>query len=191
MSDPHGNILAERYADMPFVSFGKHTYGDMQILAWDALTRLDVGDYCSFGPGTVAMLGGEHRPDWVTTFPFTARGGWPEVADVPGHPMSRGDISVGSDVWVGVGATLLSGARIGHGAVIGARTVVQGAVPPYAIVTGNPMRFVNWRFQESVRKALIEIAWWGWPEERLRKALPHLVSADIAAFIHKVQEGSL
>ncbi len=52
-------------------------------------------------------------------------------------------VTLGDDVWVGAGAVLLKGARIGDGAVVGAGTVVDFEVPPRAIVAGNPARIVG------------------------------------------------
>lgn len=54
-------------------------------------------------------------------------------------------IRIGSDVLIGVGATLLDGCEIGDGAVIGAGSVVSGKVPPYAVVFGVPAKVIYWR----------------------------------------------
>jgi acetyltransferase-like isoleucine patch superfamily enzyme len=50
------------------------------------------------------------------------------------------------DVWVGYGAIVLSGVRIGRGAIIAAGSVVTRDVEPYSIVAGNPARSVGSRF---------------------------------------------
>jgi acetyltransferase-like isoleucine patch superfamily enzyme len=62
-----------------------------------------------------------------------------------GFAPSRGGIIVESDVWIGAGAVLLDGAKIGRGAVIGALSLIRGEVAPYAIVVGNPARTVGSR----------------------------------------------
>jgi acetyltransferase-like isoleucine patch superfamily enzyme len=54
------------------------------------------------------------------------------------------DIEIGDDVWIGTRAVILAGTRIGRGAIIGAAAIVQGEVPPFAIVAGNPGRVVGW-----------------------------------------------
>jgi maltose O-acetyltransferase len=62
-------------------------------------------------------------------------------------------VHVGRNVWVGAGAWLLKGARIGENSVVSAASVVVGEVPPNCIVLGNPAR-VTWRFpQEDVSAA--------------------------------------
>jgi acetyltransferase-like isoleucine patch superfamily enzyme len=53
-------------------------------------------------------------------------------------PGTRLDVTIEDDIWVGFGAIILSGVRIGRGAVIGAGSVVTKDVAPYSIVTGNP-----------------------------------------------------
>jgi len=62
-----------------------------------------------------------------------------------GFAPSRGGITIADDVWIGAGAVLLDGARVGRGAVVGALTLVRGEVAPYAIVVGNPSRAVGSR----------------------------------------------
>ena len=56
------------------------------------------------------------------------------------------DIIVEEDVWIATNVTLLMGAHIGRGAVIGAGSVVRGKVPPYAVVAGNPAKIVGFKF---------------------------------------------
>ena len=51
---------------------------------------------------------------------------------------SRGDTTIGNDVWLGYQALVLPGVTIGHGAVVAAASVVAGNVDPYTVVAGNP-----------------------------------------------------
>jgi PAS domain S-box-containing protein len=59
--------------------------------------------------------------------------------------VTKGDIVIEDDVWVGTGAIILSGVQIGKGAVVGAGAVVTKSVPSGAIVVGNPARVVKRR----------------------------------------------
>lgn len=52
-------------------------------------------------------------------------------------------IDIGSDVWVGGGAIILPGVRVGSGAVIGAGSVVTRDVPERVLAVGNPCRVVR------------------------------------------------
>ena len=64
----------------------------------------------------------------------------------------KGNINIEDDVWIGYGATIMSGIHIGQGAVIAAGAVVTKDVPPYAIVGGVPARIIKYRFDtESIQ----------------------------------------
>ena len=58
-------------------------------------------------------------------------------------PPERRDVNIGKDAWVGTGAIILPGVRIDDGAIVGAGAVVTHDVPAYAIVAGNPARFIH------------------------------------------------
>lgn len=166
------------------VSIGRHTYGLPNVYAWDMSTKLTIGNFCSIAEGVVFILGGEHRIDWITTYPFNAIGdAWPNSELVKGHPSSKGDIFIGHDVWIGHGALILSGVKIGNGAVIGAGSVVTRNVDDYAVVAGNPAKFVKFRFDETHRNELLKIAWWDWPDKEINKNVQTLMSPSLNARI--------
>ena len=71
--------------------------------------------------------------------------------------LSKGDISVGDDVWIGYRAIILSNVNIGKGAVIAAGAVVTKDVPPYAIVGGMPAKIIRYRFPEKIRNQLLNL----------------------------------
>jgi acetyltransferase-like isoleucine patch superfamily enzyme len=54
---------------------------------------------------------------------------------------------VDDDAWLGVGVIVLSGVRIGKGAVVGAGAVVTHDVPDGAVVAGVPARIVKMRIE--------------------------------------------
>ncbi|WP_347059001.1 DapH/DapD/GlmU-related protein [Blastococcus sp. HT6-30] len=58
-------------------------------------------------------------------------------------------VAIGSDVWLGYGATILSGVRIGDSAIVGAGAVVSRDVAPNTVVAGNPSRVVGRRFSQA------------------------------------------
>ena len=113
-------------------SIGDFTYGNPNVLSYTLKEKLIIGKFCSIASNVTIFLGGEHRSDWVTTFPFNVR--FKEFNSFEGHPKSKGNVEIGNDVWIGFKATLLSGVIIGDGAVIGACALVTSDVPPYAIV---------------------------------------------------------
>lgn len=168
------------YADY---EIGEWSYGTPTVRSWGEGATLRVGKFCSFASGVTILLGGEHRPDWITTFPFCIIPEWQFAA--PGHPHTKGDVAIGHDVWLGTEALILSGTQIGNGAVIGARSVVTGKVAPYEIVAGNPAKHVRFRFPQDARIALDRIAWWNWPTSKIREALPLMLAQDVEAFLRK------
>lgn len=52
-------------------------------------------------------------------------------------------IVIEDKAWIGINSTILPGVRIGHGAIIGAQSVVTHDVPPMTIVAGNPARIIK------------------------------------------------
>ena len=169
-------------------TLGKHCYG------WDGSPRLNfyrttsklvIGNFVSFAPGTTIHVGGEHFTEYVSTYPFSSI-----FDDVPQIECvkSKGDVVIGSDVWVANDATILSGVMIGHGAVIGAGAIVTKNVLPYMIVAGNPAREIRRRFTDGEVEQLLRIQWWNWPDEKIDKCIPLLMQADIGKFIKRADE---
>jgi acetyltransferase-like isoleucine patch superfamily enzyme len=148
--------------------------------------RVKIGSFCSIASDATFMVGGNHHPEWVSTFPFRIKLNMPG-AYRDGQPGSKGDIIVGHDVWIGSGALILSGVQIGSGAVIGANAVVAKDVRPYAVVVGNPAREVRRRFNDREVQALLDIAWWDWPMEDILAHVPELCSPAIDKFIAAAQ----
>jgi virginiamycin A acetyltransferase len=166
-------------------SIGAYSYGDPTIFFPQSGAKLSIGNFCSIANDVRLMLGGEHRVDWVTTYPFMRV--FDEARHFVGHPKTKGDIQIGSDVWIGRSATVLSGVTIGHGAVVAAASVVVKDVPPYAIVGGNPAKLIRHRFSESQIAQLLATQWWTWPIERIKQAMPLLLSPEIDEFLTLAQ----
>jgi acetyltransferase-like isoleucine patch superfamily enzyme len=181
-----GDSLAERF---PQFEIGRGSYGGLDVVDYGGGTRVRVGAYCSIAAGVQVILGGEHRTDWVTTFPFSEID--PRFAHINGHPRTKGDINIGNDVWIGRDAFILSGVTIGDGAVVAARALVSRDVPPYGIVAGNPAALLRYRFPSDVIARLMKVAWWTWPAERVEAAVPSLLSTDVLAFLDAVESGKL
>jgi acetyltransferase-like isoleucine patch superfamily enzyme/acyl carrier protein len=142
--------------------------------------RLKVGKYCSFAKGATFVLGGQHPSRAVTTFSLENVFGGEKPAS---RQESRGDIVVGSDVWIASNAVILSGVTIGDGAVVGLGSVVLEDVPPYSIVFGNPARVVDKRFSDDVIAELLQLRWWDLDPGQVAALRPLLVESDIAAFL--------
>lgn len=170
-----------------FKSIGDFTYGLPRVIHPEDGVRINIGKYCSIAEKVTFISGGKHEHGWITTYPFpwvaNELPGWPEVDELPKYKRYKGDINVGNDVWIGYGATILSGVSIGDGAVIGAHTVVSQDIPAYSIVVGNPGVVIKKRFSDRQIAQLLEIRWWDWSAKEISKALPYLCSDSIDRFV--------
>lgn len=162
---------------------GRGTYGTAHVLRWGDDGALTIGAYCSIAAGVTILLGGEHRTDFVSAYPFSTL--MPAASHLPTVRATKGNVRIGNDVWIGLDATILSGVTVGDGAIIGARAVVASDVAPYAVVVGNPARQIRVRFTPEQVGALLRIAWWEWPESQIEVAWPLLLSPDVGAFIER------
>jgi virginiamycin A acetyltransferase len=143
--------------------------------------RLIIGRFCSIAAETrFIMNGGNHATSWFTTFPFPVFGnGW-EIAAPDAWPY-RGDTVVGNDVWIGYGATVMPGVKIGNGAIIATGSVVTKDVEAFAVVGGNPAKVIRYRFDEATRTELDAIAWWDWTAEKITRNVRAICSGDLDA----------
>lgn len=142
----HNLTTAKNCFNAGCVSVGNGTYGELDVRHFgNPDERVIIGNYCSIGPECVFMTGGEHRYDGLSTYPFRVKLGLCENESV-----TRGPIVLEDDVWIGFRTTVMSGVRIGKGAVVAAGAVVTKDVPPYAIVGGVPAKIIKYRFPEPL-----------------------------------------
>jgi acetyltransferase-like isoleucine patch superfamily enzyme len=177
-NDPYFMAQNKRYAAY---EIGVGTYGRPEVHFYDSGAGLKIGNYCSIAAEVTIMLAGEHHHDWVSGYPFSLL--FDEARDLPGYPMTKGDVVIGNDVWIGYDAMILSGVKIGDGAVVAARSVVTKDVAPFAVVGGTPAKHLRYRFSEATIKALQEIAWWNWSEKEIRAAWHLIQSPNVEEFI--------
>ena len=144
---------------------GKYSYCgyDCEII------NTTIGKFTSIA-NNVVIGGARHPLEWVSMSPVFYAGRDSvkkkfekfELDDIP-------FTEIGSDVWIGRGVIILSGRKIGDGAVIGAGSVVTKDVPDFAIVAGNPAKILKYRFDKSVILELQKIAWWDFSDDKLSK----------------------
>ena len=166
---------------------GKHTYGTQNLnLFYSDKNIIQIGNFCSIASNITVFLGGNHRHDRVTTFPFGhIHQNIFNNFDGEGHPSSKGNIIIGNDVWIGQNTTIMSGITIGDGSVIANNSHVIKDVDPYSIIGGNPAKFIKYRFTKEQIVKLLEIKWWNWEDEKINRFLPLLCNDNIDDFINK------
>ena len=183
----------------PQITIGDYTYYDdfetvenfqrnVRYLFEFTGDRLTIGKFCMIASGVeVIMNGANHLTTSVSAYPFAIFGGdWVPAMDGRSYP-TKGNTTVGNDVWLGYRATILPGVTIGDGAIIGAYAVVTRDVAPYTIVGGNPATVIRARFDPATTAHLLRVAWWDWPLEKITRYAP-LLTGDIAVFLAAVEQ---
>jgi chloramphenicol O-acetyltransferase type B len=170
--------------DGPFEhSVVRYLHGDAWSTAsdtgWEPMWHIDelhIGDYVQIAAGVRILMGGNntHNPAFISTYPFSD----PEALLRTYRP--AGDTVIGNDVWIGMEAMIMPGVKIGDGAVIAARSVVSTDVPPYTLVGGIPAKQLRRRFKDEEIQRLLALAWWDWPEDKVRTLLPLIQQGSVA-----------
>lgn len=178
-----------RYFDTPgqqWMEYDYPSYPTLRILETvpeDRNVPVKVGKYAGIHYSTVLIPGGQHHFDWVDTMhAYVVNGAWQQAE---GAIHAKGPIVIGNDVFIAFEAVITSGVTIGDGAVIATRAVVTRDVEPYAIVGGNPAKFIKYRFEEPIREALQRIKWWDWSDEKVAAHDPQIHSKDVEGFVAK------
>jgi acetyltransferase-like isoleucine patch superfamily enzyme len=172
-------------------SVGKYTYGqqNIDIYYWGEGTWLDIGSFCSISGYVHVYLGGNHRTDWATTYPFghINQDSFPSFNGV-GHPQTKGNVLIGNDVWIGTHVTIMSGITIGDGACIASNSVVTKDVEPYSITGGNPAKLIKKRFDDETINQLLELKWWELNDDHIDQMSPYLCSEYFKEYLPELIE---
>ncbi len=131
----------------------------------------------------------DHPMDKASLHHFLYRSSyyWEDAADDPAFFAARAArrTVLGPDTWIGHGAIIKPEVTIGAGAVIASGAVVTKDVPPYMIVAGLPASPLRPRFPAKLAARMLQMAWWDWPHETLRAALPDFRTLPAEAFVEK------
>lgn len=152
-NNPQNSTVPENVFNIESVSVGKNTYGRLRIISFNDSHKLRIGNFVSMADDITFLLDSDHYLNHVSTFPMKVQ----VTKELQMEAVSKGDIIVDDDVWIGYGATILSGVHIGQGAVVAAGAVVTKDVPPYAIVGGVPAKVIKYRFSPEVIGLLLKL----------------------------------
>ena len=143
------------------IRVGRHSLVAGELLVFAHGGNITIGDWCYIGEGAriwssgsieigdrVLISHGVNIFDSLThplkagarheQFKAITRTGHPREIDLGERP-----VSLGNDVWIGAGASILRGVSLEEGAIVGAGSVVTRPVPAYTIVAGNPAKIVR------------------------------------------------
>ena len=146
--------------------------------------KLKIGKFCSIACGAKFLFtSGNHAMQSLSTYPFPIFfEEWNlDARDICSAWDNKGDIIIGSDVWIGYEAVIMAGVTIGDGAIIGTRAVVTKDVPPYTIVGGVPAKMIRKRFDDATIERLEKLRWWDWDAAKIQRSISAIQSGDIAA----------
>lgn len=160
----HNNTEIANNFNQDLVTVGNWSYGPINLVTYNDKSRLKIGNFVSIAHDVTFLLDTEHHTDTISSFPFTTA-----VLHEGEESFSKGDIVVEDDVWIGYGATILSGVTIHQGAIIAAHAVVTKDVPAYAIVGGVPAKVIKYRFNENLREELKKIDYSKLDEGQIKK----------------------
>jgi len=158
------------------------TFGVKSYVNYNSIiANCKVGNYCSIGPNCVIGLG-NHPVDFVSSSSFFYQTGNLH------YTKEQLDVNIGHDVWIGANTTILNGVHIGTGAIIGANTLVNRNVPPYAIYGGVPARLIKHRFSPEIIEKLLTLKWWELDENLLlsKSSLMNNIESFLEEFEYEV-----
>lgn len=191
------NLMFERGVNLrPDCAADKLKIGSYSYCSYrTTLVAASVGRYCSIGYNSEVGVG-YHQMDGLTT--STAVQFNISFMDYSGYIPLRRDqlrpdgeasslVRIGHDVWVGCNCLFPKDVTIGHGAVIGAGSIITHDVPPYAIVAGvgggeNSKGIIKgYRFPDEIISDLLELSWWDYD-------IPKMISQGIKVPIHNIKD---
>lgn len=152
------------------VDIGKYTYGELNVVTFSDNCKLQIKNYISIAGAVTFLLGTEHYTDHISMYPFKVK----TLQINSSESFAKGDIVVDDDVWIGYGATIMSGVHIGQGAVVAAGSVVTKDVPPYAVVGGVPAKLIKYRFEPGMIEELLKIDYSKLTKEQIEKHIDEL-----------------
>lgn len=143
------------------VFFGK---GTNFMFRSEIIGQVSIGRYCAIARKSVFQA-----QNHAIYRPSIQRSVYTNLFQNKLPSIDKGGIILGNDVWVGTQSIILPGVKIGDGAIIGAGSIVTKDIEPYSVVAGVPSSHIKYRFPENIRRQLLEIKWWDWSDEKIKK----------------------
>jgi len=148
------------------ISLGKYTslWGP-NLDIYSGNQKVIIGSFCSIARN-VSMQTFNHNSKKLSTY-FIGQNLFQEKWG--NETVSKGNIIIKNDVWIGSHCVVLGGVTIGNGAIVAANSVVTKDVLPFSIVAGTPAKVIGTRFDEKTIEEIETLAWWDWSTEKIKK----------------------
>ena len=167
---PYSDTIPMNDFDFSHVALGYGSYGELNIVDFGGGNNLIIKNYVSIAQQVSFILNADHYTNHISTYPFKVK----TLKSQTSESFGKGNIIVDDDVWIGYGATIMSGVHIGQGAVVAAGAVVTKDVPPYAIVGGVPAKVIKYRFEPEMIEELLKIDYGKLSKEDIEKHIDDL-----------------
>lgn len=164
--------------------FGDYAYCER----FSDIANTTVGKFCNIAAAT--RIGPTDHPYTLPAqhhFLYRSSWYWDDIEDDAEFFAARAArrTILGPDCWIGHGAIIKPDVTLGAGVIVASGAVVTKDVPPFAIVGGVSATIIRMRFAQAVIDRLLELAWWDWDHEALRRALPDFRKMHTEAFLEK------
>lgn len=167
---PESNTIPMNDFNFNNVKLGYGSYGELNIVDFGGNNKLIIKNYVSIAQNVSFILNADHYTTHISTYPFKVKILQSQLSESFG----KGNITIDDDVWIGYGATILSGVHIGQGAVVAAGAVVTSDIPPYAIVGGVPAKVIKYRFKPEIIEELMKIDYSKLTKEQIEQHIDEL-----------------
>jgi virginiamycin A acetyltransferase len=150
---------------------GDCNIGEFSYIGYNcSITKCTIGRYCSIA-NNVSIGVGEHDTSKISTCSLFYKDAFKEL--------TKKDIILGNDVWIGTNSVIRRGVKIGDGAIIGANSFVNKDVPDFAIVAGCPATIIRMRFPQETIDKIKKTKWWVYNLSEARSIVEKLSSNEI------------
>lgn len=176
--------------DDKYTTIGHRTINNgAKIWRWTT-SEVIIGRYCSLAMDVKLIVDeGWHTIMQVTNFPLVHnmyKQGLITEQDrdrLLENKNQKAGITIGNDVWIGMGVYILPGVTIGNGVTIAANAVVTKDIPDYALAGGIPARIISMKHDQETINTLNSIKWWDWDDAIIKERIEDFF--DILIFIKK------
>jgi len=146
---------------------GRHTYFGRD----SCIHQCTIGSFCSVSQGVHIAMGRHPTGNYVSTSPafYSPRPSTEISFRIDESFQEYLPVTIGNDVLIGLHSIIMDGVTIGHGAIIGAGSVVTTDIPPYAVAAGVPARVIRKRFTDEDIAFLLNLCWWNRDDDWIRQ----------------------